>query len=175
LRGTASPVRGGIKFGAELIGGGMLAPEPLASEVEPLDELPLDELPPDEGRVGVAAEARDASDAVQAIGMFTDANAAPAEALTLTLPVIVRSAVKVIVAVPPIVVALSVLIVPPEAMKSTVVPSGAGLPAASFAVAKTKTVPPQRSTAPGFAANVSAVAAAAVVGVPCDVGEGQKT
>jgi len=160
-KSLASPVRGGRKVGAELIGGGMLALDPLESPLEEDEEFGLED-----GRVGVAMPARAASDAVQAIGILTDANAAPAWALIFTLPVMVRSAVNVMVAVPATVVALSVLIVPPDAMNKTVVPSAAGLPVESLTDARTNTVPPQRSTAPGLAVKVIVAAPGAVPGVP---------
>jgi hypothetical protein len=152
-----------------LRGGGMLELDPVG--LVPLPEEESVEVVAEDGRMGVPAAARIASVAVQAIGILTDANAAPAWPLILTLPVIVLSAVNVIVAVPATVVALSVLIVPPDAMKSTVVPSAAGLPAASLIAATTNTVPPQRSTAPGLAVNVIEVAAAgwAAIGVPWEL------
>src|SRR5215217_6413586 len=141
--------------------------------LDPVDSLPLAvegsiDAVLDDGRTGVPATARIASVAVQAIGILTDANATPACPLILTLPVMFRSAVNVIVVVPATVVALSVLMVPPDAMNCTVVPSAAGLPEESLIDATTKTVPPQRSTAPGLAVRVIDVAAAgwAAIGVP---------
>ena len=144
-------------MGTELRGGGM--------RLDPVDSVPLAaegsvEAVLEDGRTGVPATARIASVAVQAIGILTDANATPAWPLTLTLPVMFLSAVNVIVVVPATVVALSVLMVPPDAMNSTVVPSAAGLPEASLIDATTNTVPPQRSTAPGLAVRVIDVAAA---------------
>jgi hypothetical protein len=162
-RSLESPVRGGVNKGAELMGGGI--------RLNPVESVPFadeESVELEDGRAGVAAPARIASVTVQAIGILTDANAAPACPLILTLPVMVLSAVNVIVAVPATVVALSVLIVPPDAMNSTVVPSETGLPEASLIEATTNTVPPQRSTAPGFAVSVNDVAAAgwAATGVP---------
>jgi len=146
------------------------------SGLDPVDSLPLadeesDEVVLEEGRMGVPAAARMASVAVQAIGILTDAKATPACPLTLTLPVMFLSAVKVIVVVPATVVALSVLMVPPDAMNSTVVPSATGLPEASLMEATTNTVPPQRSTAPGLAVSAIDVAAEgwAAIGVPSEL------
>ena len=71
-RSLLSPVRGGVKLGAELIGGGM--------RLDPVDSVLLadeESVELEDGR-GVAAAARIASVAVQAIGILTDANAAPA-------------------------------------------------------------------------------------------------
>jgi hypothetical protein len=167
----ASPVLGGLIMpdsspglplrGTELRGGGILESLPLVGKGS--IEVVLED-----GRTGVPAPARIASEAVHAIGILTEAKAAPACPLILTLPVMVLSAVNVIVAVPATVVALSVLIVPPDAMNRTVVPSAAGLPEASLIEATTNTVPPQRSTAPGLAVRVNEVAAAgwAAIGVP---------
>jgi len=187
----ASPVFGGLKVGEveELIGGGSAVLPPLVSlELDEPDELELlleELLPLEVGRAVVPAWTD--SEAVQAIGRVTEPDALPAWALILTLPVIVRSAVNVIVAAPSDeVVSLSELIVPPVAMNRTDAPL-TGRPAASFTFATTKTVPPQRSTTPGLAISVIVEAPGVppllldelvdvvIPGVPETVGVGQKT